>query len=143
MQDIIKEGFKEIRKYSYLADKTTYEAYTGYLKNECTEVKNNTCDQRDIYDNCNHKNEIIGIGMLTQTFNMTFCINKSRICPYNIEHCEYNPYCKEYQPEKAKKDNIHLNCTFDNTKCKYYIDLKEKLKTDIEKYTNDLLRLKT
>jgi hypothetical protein len=70
-------------------------------------------------------------------------LHKSPVCLFNKNYCEYHPDCEKYQPENSKKDELHLKCTSNNTKCKYYMELKEKLTTDIENYKEELLRLKT
>lgn len=117
------DGLKKIRKYSYLADKATYEAYETYIKSNCTKLKSVTCEDKSEkgykgINNCEHE---------------TNCSKIPSLCQYNLNYCEHYNEC-------PPKDN--LNIIIDNTKCKYYIELKDKITTDIENYKNELLKLK-
>jgi hypothetical protein len=141
-------GLKQINQYNYLADKKTYKAYDIYFKTGCTTAKNDTCKLNNVFNKCNHKNDTFTGELetgepLIMEYSLKYCKYRDLKCPYNLNYCEYNPECEKYQPDKVKKDTTYLNCTSDNTKCKYYIELKEKITTDIENYKEELLRLKT
>lgn len=118
------DGLKKIRKYSYLADKATYEAYETYLKSNCTKLKPITCQDK-------YKNDPMGFNKCE--FRHGSCYNLYPRCEHNLDYCEHYEDC-------PPKDEAYI--IIDNTKCKYYIDLKNKITTDIENYKNKLLRLK-
>lgn len=120
-------GLKQLRKYSYLADKETYEAYEAYISSNCTSIKSTTCQNKyGDFTFCEHHKDL--------------CHNRWDICPYNLEYCEYHPDPGIKYNGKQKVDRT--KCVFDNTNCKYYVDLKKKIEEDIENYKNDLLNLK-
>jgi len=117
-------GLKDLRKYSYLADKKTYEAYEIYIESNCREIKEITCQDK-------YTNEPKGF---------TVCEDYKSGCHYQYDKCPHNlNYCKYYNecPPKDQSGIIQ-----DNTKCKYYIDLKKKIAKDIEDYKNELLKHK-
>jgi hypothetical protein len=135
-------GLKTIRKYSYLADKKTYEAYDTYIsKNftDCTYTKNKTCKIPEIFEKCTHKTEKKGSDPHSN-YSAIYCFDKSPACPYNKEYCKYHPDCNKYQNDCGNIDKI--NCPSDNTLCHYYVELKERITEDIEKYKKKLLELK-
>lgn len=120
------QGLQHLRKYSYLADKATYEAYEKYMSTECTKPKSTTCmDKYGEFHYCDH-----------HEYN---CHNQWSTCKYNLEYCEYNPDCEKTDDSKRKD---HTKCTLENSNCKYIKDLKNKITKDIEDYKNELLRLK-
>ena len=117
-------GLKDLRKYSYLADKETYKAYETYIESNCRETKEITC--QDKYSN--------------KPKGFTVCEDYKSGCHHQYDKCPHNlDYCKHYN-ECSPKDQSGI--IQDNTKCKYYIDLKEKTAKDIEDYKNELLKLK-
>lgn len=117
-------GLKDFRKYSYLADKETYGAYKTYIESNCKETKEITC--QDKYTN--------------KPKGFTVCEDYKSGCHFQYNKCSHNlNYCKYYN-ECPPKDQAGI--IQDNTKCKYYIDLKNKIKQDIEDYKNELLELK-
>jgi hypothetical protein len=117
-------GLKDLRKYSYLADKETYEVYETYIESNCEEIKEITC--QDKYAN-KPKGFTVCEGYKS---GCHFQYNK---CPHNLNYCKYYNDC----PPKDQSGIIQ-----DNNKCKYYIDLKKKIEKDIEDYKNELLELK-
>ncbi|MGB9939335.1 hypothetical protein [Methanosarcina sp.] len=117
-------GLKDLRKYSYLADKETYKAYETYIESNCRETKEITC--QDKYSN--------------KPKGFTVCEDYKSGCHYQYDKCPQNlDYCKHYSecPPKDQSGIIQ-----DNTKCKYYVDLKKKIAKDIEDYKKELLNLK-
>jgi len=114
------KGLKEIRKYSYLANKTTFEAYEIYIKSNCTKIKEVTC--QDKYTNKPK-------GFTECEDYKSGCHNQFNQCPHNLDYCEYYTECPATNGS-------------DNTKCEYYKELKNKIAEDIEYYKNELLRLK-
>lgn len=118
------DGLKHLRKYSYLADKATYEAYETYIKSNCTKIKEITCQ-----DKYNNKPK----GFTECEDYKSGCHNQFNKCSHNLDYCKYYNEC----PPKDQS-----NIIIDNTKCKYYNELKDKITKDIEDYKNELLRLK-
>lgn len=115
-------GLKQLRKYSYLADKTTYEAYEKYIMITCESIKSITCVgmYRDVEDyKCVRENRD--------------CKRKWNKCDENLEKCEHFIEC----PTKDQ-DNIIIN----NAECKYYKILKKRITEDIINYKEDLFILK-
>jgi len=118
------DGLKKIRKYSYLANKETYEAYETYIISNCVKLKLITCNNK-------YENEKTGFDKCE--FFDGSCYNMYPRCPHNLDRCEHYEEC-------PSKDSVYI--IIDNTKCKYYVDLKDKIAKDIEDYKNELLRLK-
>ncbi len=116
-------GLKYIGKYSYLADKTTYNAYEKYLANACEGRKSITCRDmyRDFKDyNCPDKNGD--------------CYEKIwGKCENNLDRCEHFNECPE-------KDQNHI--IINNVYCKNYIEFRDAITKDIENYKEELFRLK-
>ena len=116
-------GLKDLRKYSYLADKTTYNVYEKYILRICENRKSITCRDyyRDFNDyNCTHK--------------VDNCVERNwGNCKYNFERCEHFDKC----PTKDQ-NNIIIN----NTECEYYKVLKNAITQDIKKYKQRLSELK-
>lgn len=113
-------GLKHLRKYSYLANKTTFEAYEKYIQSNCTKMKEVTC--QDKYNN--------------KPKGFTECKNYKSGCYHQFDKCSHNlDYC-EYYTECPTTNGS------DNTKCEYYTEFKKKIAEDIEYYKNELLRLK-
>ncbi|KKG94565.1 hypothetical protein [Methanosarcina mazei] len=122
------QGLQDLRKYSYLASKTTYEVYERYMSTECTTQKPITC--QDIYKKSN----------FNECENYTYgCHHNWSTCIHNLEYCEYHPDHGE-SDNKSKDKN---KCIEDNANCKYIIDLKKEIVRDIENYKNELLKLKS
>jgi hypothetical protein len=122
------QGLQHLRKYSYLADKATYEAYEKYMSTECTTEKPITC--QDTYEKLN----------FNECENYTYgCHHNWSTCPHNLEYCEYHPDHGKSDNNKNKDKN---KCTLNNANCKYITNLKEKIEKDIEDYKNELLKLK-
>lgn len=117
-------GLKDLKKYSYLADNPTFEAYETYIGSNCRETKEITCQDKYI-------NEPKGF-TLCEDYK-SGCHNNFNKCPHNLDCCEHYNEC----PTKDQSDLIQ-----DNTKCKYYIDLKKKIAKDIKDYKNELQKLK-
>lgn len=116
-------GLKHLRKYSYLADKTTYDTYEKYINNICESRKSITC--RDMYRDFNDYNCKDKSGNCIE-------INWAK-CKNNIDRCEHFSEC----PTKDQ-DNIIIN----NTECKNYKRLKDAITEDIKKYKKRLSELK-
>lgn len=122
------QGLQHLKKYSYLADEDTYEAYEKYMSTECTTEKPITC--QDTYKNLN----------FNQCENYTYgCHHNWSTCPHNLEYCEHHPDHGKSDNSKHKDKN---KCTLNNAKCIYIINLKKKIEKDIEDYKNELLELK-
>jgi len=123
------QGLKHLRKYSYLADNETYEAYEKCMSTECTNPKSTTC--RDTYKN----------GEFTKCeYHEYTCETNFETCPHNLIYCKYNPddpktNNSEYESEKNK-------CTLNNANCNYINDLKDAITEDIERYKGRLSDLK-
>lgn len=122
------QGLQHLRKYSYLADKATYEAYEKYISTECTTEKPITC--QDTYEKLN----------FNECENYTYgCHHNWSTCPHNLVYCDYYP---DHGKSDNNKDKDKNKCTLNNANCKYITDLKEKIEKDIEDYKNELLKLK-
>ncbi len=117
-------GLKDLRKYSYLADNPTFEAYEKYTESNCIEIKEITCQDK-------YSNKPKGFTVCEDY--KSGCHNQFDKCPHNLDYCEHYNEC----PTKDQSGIIQ-----DNTKCEYYIDLKKKIAKDIENYKNELLILK-
>lgn len=116
-------GLKHLTKYSYLADKTTYDAYEKYIKSICETRKSTTC--RDMYRDFNDYNCPDKSGN---------CVERNwGKCKNNLERCEHFDKC----PTKDQ-NNIIIN----NAECKYYNVLKDAITQDIKKYKEKLSELK-
>lgn len=116
-------GLKHLRKYSYLADKKTYDAYEKYIMYICETRKTITCKDmyRDFKDyHCTNRKDN--------------CIERNwGNCPTNYDKCEHFDKC----PTKDQ-NNIIIN----NTECEYYKILKGAITQDIKKYKEKLSELK-
>lgn len=120
------QGLQDLRKYSYLADKKTYEAYEKYMSTNCTKLKSTTCrDKYGEFHYCEH-----------HEYN---CHEQWETCTYNLEYCEYHP---DHGKTDNNKRKDHTKCTVDNANCKNINHLKKEIVRDIENYKNELLRLK-
>jgi hypothetical protein len=120
------QGLQHLRKYSYLADKTTYESYDKYMSTGCTKLKSITCrDKYGEFHNCEH--------------HEGNCHNQYELCQYNLEFCAHNPD-REKSVNNKRKDNTR--CTFDNSNCKYINDLKNAIIEDVQRYKEKLSELK-
>lgn len=117
-------GLKDLRKYSYLADKETYKAYETYIESNCREPKEITCQDK-------YSNKPKGFTVCEDY--KSGCHNQYDKCPHNLNYCKHYNEC----PPKDQSGIIQ-----DNTKCKYYINLKDTITKDIEHYKNELLKLK-
>ncbi|KKH15816.1 hypothetical protein [Methanosarcina mazei] len=116
-------GLKHLRKYSYLANKATYDAYEKYITFMCETRKTITC--RDMYRDFKDYH---------CTDRKDNCIEKNwGNCPTNYDRCEYFDKC----PTKDQ-NNIIIN----NTECEYYKILKDAITQDIKKYKEKLSELK-
>lgn len=116
-------GLKHLRKYSYLADKKTYDAYEKYITFMCETRKTITC--RDMYRDFKDYH---------CTDRKDNCIEKNwGNCPINYDRCEHFDKC----PTKDQ-NNIIIN----NTECEYYKILKGAITQDIKKYKEKLSELK-
>lgn len=116
-------GLKHLRKYSYLANKATYDAYEKYITFMCETRKTITC--RDMYRDFKNYH---------CTDRKDNCIEKNwGNCPTNYERCEYFDKC----PTKDQ-NNIIIN----NTECEYYKILNGAITQDIKKYKEKLSELK-
>lgn len=116
-------GLKHLRKYSYLADKDTYDAYEKYITFICKTRKTVTCKDmyRDLKDY--HCTDRSGNCMEKDWGN----------CLTNYDICEHFGKC----PEKDTNDII-----INNTECEYYKILKDAITQDIKKYKERLSELK-
>lgn len=114
-------GLKHLRKYSYLADKTTYEAYEKYITSICESLKSTTCNDmyRDFKDYKCPKDSP--------------CMRNWEECEDNLHRCEHFDKC----PTKDQ-DNIIIN----NRECEYYKELKDAITADIQRYKDRLSELK-
>lgn len=115
-------GLIDLRKYSYLADKETYEAYERYITISCVNLKSIACKDmdRDIKDyKCPKRSGS--------------CMDNWKTCNENLKICEHFNEC----PTKDQ-DNIIIN----NLECKYYKKLKDAVTADIKRYKERLFKLK-
>lgn len=115
-------GLKHLRKYSYLADKNTYDAYEKYITFICKTRKTVTC--KDMY----------------RDFKDYHCTDRSGKCKENWVNCLTNYDICENFGKCSEKDTNDI--IINNTECEYYKILKDAITQDIKKYKEKLSELK-